>query len=123
MRLPSSVTGRFGREASLPLTAATAFISQVTPIALQNIGWRYYILYIVCNLINALTFWAFLPETAGIPLEETDQLFGESPVFVPFSKGRTREVEGKTELERRTEKQEAMLRDGTLIEVKSDSHV
>lgn len=56
--------------------------SQVTPIAFKNIGWHYYILYVVCNATNALTFWALFPETASIPIEEMDQLFSETPVIV-----------------------------------------
>jgi hypothetical protein len=42
---------------------------QVTPIAMTNIGWKFYYVFIVCNLTNALFFWAFLPETAKRPLE------------------------------------------------------
>ena len=86
-----------------------AFVSQVTPIALKNIGWRYYILYVVCNLTNALTFWALFPETSGIPLEEMDNLFAESPIFVPLSNWTPTADGHKTELEVRTEKHEAMM--------------
>ncbi|KAM5350632.1 hypothetical protein ACJ41O_007137 [Fusarium nematophilum] len=61
-------------------------IGQTTSVALDDetgIGWRWYILFIVCNVTNALFFWAVLPETAKRPLEEMRYLFTEAPLFVP----------------------------------------
>ena len=63
--------------------AFNTMIGQVTPVAITHIGWRYYILFIVCNFTNAVFFWAFLPETAKVPLEEMHYLFEKSPWFVP----------------------------------------
>lgn len=36
--------------------AFNTMIGQVTPIAIDKIGYRYYILFIVCNFTNALFF-------------------------------------------------------------------
>ena len=75
----------------------------MTPIAITAIGWKFYIVFIVCNLGNAIFFWAFQPETKGLNLEDMvsslpyallrlsltsaqDELFRESPTFVPGSK-------------------------------------
>ncbi|KAH6695031.1 general substrate transporter [Plectosphaerella plurivora] len=66
--------------------AFNTMIGQTTSVALDDetgIGWRWYILFIVCNFTNALFFWAFLPETAKRPLEEMRYLFTEAPLFVP----------------------------------------
>lgn len=57
-------------------------IGQVTPIGMTNEGWRFYILFAVCNFTNAAFFWAMLPETKQVPLEEMNKLFKESPWFV-----------------------------------------
>jgi hypothetical protein len=42
--------------------------------------------FIVCNLINAVFFWCFQSETKGLNLEDMDELFRDSPTFVPGSK-------------------------------------
>jgi hypothetical protein len=73
----------------------------VTPIALQNIGWKFFLVYVVCNLTNAVVFWAFFPETAGVPLEEMDYVFSECAIFVPTSQP-LRELAGMNELEEKT---------------------
>jgi hypothetical protein len=61
-------------------------IGQVTPIAISAIGWKYYIVFIVCNFVNGIVFWAFLPETKGLSLEDMDEMFYNSPTFVTGSK-------------------------------------
>ncbi|KAM0694734.1 hypothetical protein Q7P36_005090 [Cladosporium allicinum] len=55
----------------------------VTPIAMEKIGWRFYILFVVCNFTNAVYFWATQPETKKRPLEEMNYLFTNAPWFVP----------------------------------------
>lgn len=63
--------------------AFNTMIGQVTPIAMEKIGWRFYILFVVCNFTNALWFWATQPETKKRPLEEMNYLFTNAPWFVP----------------------------------------
>ena len=58
-------------------------IGQVTPIAMEAIGWKFYLVFVVCNFTNAAFFWAFQPETAKRPLEEMNYLFTNAPLFVP----------------------------------------
>ena len=43
--------------------AFNTMIGQVTPIAMARIGWRFYILFVVCNFTNAVYFWATQPES------------------------------------------------------------
>jgi glutamate/tyrosine decarboxylase-like PLP-dependent enzyme len=48
---------------------------------------------VICNITNAIFFWAFLPETKGIPLEEMNRLFKETGWFVPAHKGKSHTTE------------------------------
>lgn len=66
--------------------AFNTMIGQVTPIALAAIGWKFYILFIVCDVGNAVFFYLFLPETKGLTLEVMDDLFANSAWVVPGSK-------------------------------------
>lgn len=63
--------------------AFNTMIGQVTPYGMRNAGYNFYILFIVCNFTNALFFWAFIPETANVPLEDMSYLFEHAPWFIP----------------------------------------
>lgn len=67
---------------------------------MENIGWRFYLVFVVCNFTNAIFFWAFLPETAKRPLEEMNYLFEHAP-WVVIGVSKETYVEG--DLERRLE--------------------
>ena len=88
--IPAELFGTAMRLKGVSMGAMTSFafntmIGQVTPIAVTAIGWKYYIIFIICNFTNGLFFWAFLPETKGLNLEDMDELFHDSPTFVPGS--------------------------------------
>ncbi|KAI9685306.1 MAG: hypothetical protein M1822_004679 [Bathelium mastoideum] len=62
------------------LAAAADFLGnflvvEITPPALQNIGYKTYIIFAVLNLANAVIVWCLYPETSGLPLERIDELF------------------------------------------------
>ena len=59
-------------------SVAAIVLSQITPTAMENVGWRYYALFIATNLAAALVYFFLLPETGGKTLEEIAQLFGDS---------------------------------------------
>ncbi|KAF9870734.1 hypothetical protein CkaCkLH20_11836 [Colletotrichum karsti] len=58
--------------------AFNTMIGQVTPEAMESVGYKFYFLFIVCNISNAIFFWALLPETKGRPLEEMNELFSSN---------------------------------------------
>ncbi|KAI0370481.1 general substrate transporter [Pilatotrama ljubarskyi] len=101
--IPVEMFNSATRAKATAITSSAAWISnfmiaQVTPIAFDHVGWRYYLVFAICGFSNALFFWAFLPETKGIPLEELDAYFETVPLFVPGSTvyvpdGKTREEE------------------------------
>ncbi|KAB8296733.1 hypothetical protein EYC80_002153 [Monilinia laxa] len=62
------------------LAAAADFLGnflvvEITPPALENIGYKTYIIFAVFNVMNAVIVWCFYPETAGQTLESMDRLF------------------------------------------------
>jgi hypothetical protein len=65
-----------GVTAAYSITYAGLILGQfVNPIALQAIGWKYYIVF--CCLLAALfvVIWFLFPETKGRTLEETAEIF------------------------------------------------
>ncbi|WAO97362.1 MFS domain-containing protein [Fusarium falciforme] len=54
--------------------------AQFSPSALSHIGFRYFYVFFVFNLIAFLCFWLFYPETKGRTLEQMDVLFGDQLV-------------------------------------------
>jgi predicted P-loop ATPase/GTPase len=47
----------------------------ITPPALENIGYKTYIIFAVFNLVTAIIVWCFYPETSYLNLESVDLLF------------------------------------------------
>lgn len=47
----------------------------VNPIALDAIGWKYYLVYVVILCIITATIWFFYPETNGHSLEQMARVF------------------------------------------------
>ncbi|KAF2755587.1 general substrate transporter [Pseudovirgaria hyperparasitica] len=56
----------------------STFWSQVSPIALGAITWKFYFIFCAFNvLITFPSIWFFFPETKQLSLEEIDLLFGD----------------------------------------------
>lgn len=54
---------------------AVFFNTYVNPIALDSIGWKYYIVYCVWILVEIATVYFLFPETKGRSLEELSFMF------------------------------------------------
>ncbi|TFK43784.1 general substrate transporter [Crucibulum laeve] len=64
------------------------------PIALGRIQWRYYIVYIVWDLIECVVIWLCAVETKGRTLEELDEIFASPhPVRTSIAKRKVAIVE------------------------------
>ncbi|KAJ0316420.1 hypothetical protein Brms1b_005450 [Colletotrichum noveboracense] len=83
--VPSELFPFFLRTKGLAFAVATKSVtaivlSQITPLAIASVSWRYYSLFIATNLAAAVFYFFFLPETvsrSGKSLEEIAELFGD----------------------------------------------
>lgn len=55
-------------------------LSFVNPIALDALGWRWYILFCCITAVSVVANWILLPETKGRSLEEISELFDHEDV-------------------------------------------
>lgn len=94
--------------------AFNTLIGQITDLSIKNIGWKFYMIFIIFNFTNAVYFWLTLPETKLLPLEEMNYLFNHAPWVIPGTDKSTYTANMAEDLERRAgEIREKGLHDGT----------
>jgi MFS family permease len=54
-------------------------VVMITPVALDTIGWKYYIIYAVISACIPVTVYFFYPETMGRNLEALNNIFRDAP--------------------------------------------
>ena len=54
-------------------------VNMATPVAIETIGWKYYLVFLIISAIIVPIVYLFYPETMGRSLEELEMLFSESP--------------------------------------------
>jgi len=69
--------------ATIALTDLVYLQSAATAFA--NIGWKFFLIFIIISGLGAVWAWFYIPETRGVPLEEIAQLFGDSDEVMVFS--------------------------------------
>ncbi|KAJ3892127.1 sugar transporter [Lentinula edodes] len=73
--------------------AFNTMLSQVSPIGISNVGYKFYLVFVCCNFVNLIVMVVFFPETKGKTLEEMAEVFGDS--ILPDAQGRTNKGEDK----------------------------
>ncbi|OQV11272.1 hypothetical protein CLAIMM_15133 [Cladophialophora immunda] len=58
--------------------AIVIMLVQVTPLALQSITWKYFLIFFISDCIGIVLFYYLCPETRLKTLEEIEALFGET---------------------------------------------
>ncbi|KAJ0271095.1 hypothetical protein CBS470a_013309 [Colletotrichum nupharicola] len=57
-------------------------IVQITPIGIQNLGWKFWIVFTVLNAAFLPVIYLFYPETANRTLEDLDEYYRNNPPLV-----------------------------------------
>ncbi|KAI5921589.1 general substrate transporter [Camillea tinctor] len=57
-------------------------VVEVTPIGLQNLSWRFYIIWAITNALFLPVVWLFYPETSDRTLEDLDAFYRENPPLI-----------------------------------------
>ncbi|KAJ0272043.1 hypothetical protein COL940_010682 [Colletotrichum noveboracense] len=85
--LPFSIRAK-GMATYVFSTKAAVFVNQyVNPIGLQNIGWRFYIVYVVILAVESFIAYGWLLETKGKALEEIAVIFDGEQANVRLDEG------------------------------------
>ena len=59
-------------------------VVEITPIGIQNLKWKFYIVWTVFNASFVPLVYFFYPETADRTLEDIDAYYRESPPLLVF---------------------------------------
>ncbi|KAH6655567.1 sugar transport protein [Truncatella angustata] len=116
--IPAEIFDTHTRSKGVSIATMTSYafntmIGQVTDIAIERIGgWRYFIVFVVCNFTNAVFFFLILPETKKVPLEAMNDLFRNAPLIIGFKSRESYQADLLTnELDRRAEEKGAARHD------------
>jgi len=72
----------------------------VTPVAIETIGWQYYLVFLIISAIIVPVVWFGYPETMGRSLEELEMMFSESRSIRSIVKESRKPLTGGLGLER-----------------------
>jgi hypothetical protein len=64
----------------------TFLVVEITPVGIQNIGWKLYIVFCILNWATIPVVYFLYPETAGRTLESIDFLFANHSSFMQVVK-------------------------------------
>lgn len=70
--------------ASIMLTGVWLTLS--APIGIANIGWKYFLIFVVLGVFYSFAQYPFIKETKGVPLEEIDAIFGDGENVAVYSR-------------------------------------
>lgn len=113
---PTEINSLTMRTKGAAIGAATNWIFnfmvvEITPIGVQNLGWRFYIIWVTLNAAMVPTMYFFYPETAGRTLEDMDEYYRANPPLLVF---RDKEAISLKRPERYRIKEEEVIRKNDL---------
>lgn len=64
--------------------AVNYMVVQITPIGIQNLGWRFYLIWVFFNFFSIPIIYLLYPETSNRKLEDIDTVFTEGLRLLVF---------------------------------------
>ncbi|KAF2502955.1 general substrate transporter [Lophium mytilinum] len=101
------------RPKGIALAFAAYFVGAITyttpaAVAFKNIGWKFYLVWIGCNVVSTIVIYFYLPESKGRSMEEMGDLFGDV-VVVHLAQDGKGLVKGDVELPVPVSEKEAVI--------------
>ncbi|KAI1633668.1 general substrate transporter [Biscogniauxia mediterranea] len=87
-------------------------VVEITPVGIQSIGWRFYIIWTVFNFSFVPIVYFLYPETAGRTLEDIDRFFQENQDILIF---RDRDAKSSERPQRYIEDEQDLVRRNSSI--------
>lgn len=78
--------------------------TQVSPVAFETIGWKYYLVFICCCVVGATVMFFFYPDTSGKSLEEVSLMFGDEDLVSQYVRNQDSERNRKEAISHLEEK-------------------
>jgi hypothetical protein len=75
--MPTPIRAAGNAVAFCTFNAITIMLVQVTPIAIEHIAWKFFLIFIITDAIFITVVYFVYPETVGRTLEEIAALFGD----------------------------------------------
>ncbi|RKL44175.1 hypothetical protein BFJ72_g3908 [Fusarium proliferatum] len=74
---PTSIRAKGVSYSVIGLFIMTLIYTQPAPIAFAQVGWKYYLVFVIVPLLGAPVVYFMFPETKGLALEEISTLFDD----------------------------------------------
>ncbi|KAL9563120.1 hypothetical protein ACKAV7_012862 [Fusarium commune] len=78
---PTAIRAQGVSYSIIGLFAMTLIYTQPAPTAFAEVGWKYYLVFIIVPLLSAPIMHFYFPETKGMSLEEIGVVFGDAEVI------------------------------------------
>jgi hypothetical protein len=75
--MPTEIRAAGVASGYLVFNAVGIMITQVTPMAIEKIAWRYFLIFLIMDCIFLVIAYLFYPETKNIALESVGEVFGD----------------------------------------------